>query len=81
MSFFNEPQGAAILKHGILKRYLPLYATKVGSVAGEVVYLDCYAGPGLYGDGSDGSPALALATADALAGYRGKAFLQGHLIE
>ncbi len=81
MSFFNEPQGAAILKHGILKRYLPLYATKVGSVAGEVLYLDCYAGPGLYGDGSDGSPALALATADALAGYRGKAFLHGHLIE
>lgn len=81
MSFFEEPQGAAILKHGILKRYLPLFTTKVGSAAGEVVYIDCYAGPGLYNDGSEGSPALALATADAIAGFHAKASLHGHLIE
>jgi three-Cys-motif partner protein len=80
-SFFSEPQGAAILKHGILKRYLPVFANKTGSTAGEVVYLDCYAGPGLYDDGSVGSPALALATADALSSYRGRASLHGHLIE
>lgn len=79
--FFGEPQAAAVLKHGILRRYLPVFATKTGSVAGEVVYLDGYAGPGLYTDGTDGSPSLALKTAHAIAGYRGKASLTGHLIE
>jgi len=79
--FFKEPQAAAVLKHGILKRYLPIFVTKTGSVAGEVVYLDCYAGPGLYSDGSDGSPALALATAKAVAGAKGRASMHGHLIE
>ena len=81
MNFFQEPQGAAILKHGILRRYLPVFTAKVGSTAGEVDYLDCYAGPGLYDDGSDGSPALALATAEAIASYHGRASLHGHLIE
>jgi three-Cys-motif partner protein len=81
MSFFKEPQAAAILKHGLLKRYLPIFAMKTGSVAGEVAYLDCYAGPGLYSDGSDGSPSLALATANAIARSRGKASLHGHLVE
>jgi three-Cys-motif partner protein len=81
MSFFKEPQAAAILKHGLLKRYLPIFAMKTGSVAGEVAYLDCYAGPGLYSDGSDGSPSLALATANAIATSRGKASLHGHLVE
>lgn len=79
--FFTEPQAAAILKHGILRRYLPVFAAKTGSWRGEVLYLDCYAGPGTYDDGSEGSPALALATADALDGYRGNASLHGHLIE
>jgi three-Cys-motif partner protein len=79
--FFEAPQAAAVLKHGILGRYLPVFATKTGSRAGQVVYLDGYAGPGLYDDGSEGSPALALHTAEAVANYRGRATLHGHLIE
>ncbi|MEW6475251.1 MAG: three-Cys-motif partner protein TcmP [Actinomycetota bacterium] len=79
--FFAAPQGAAVLKHGILRRYLPVFATMTGSRAGEVVYLDAYAGPGLYNDGTPGSPALALTTAQVVAGYKGKATLHGHLIE
>ena len=81
MSFFTAPQAAAVLKHGILRRYLPIFATKTGSRAGQVVYLDGYAGPGLYDDGTEGSPALALSTAEAVAGYHGRATLHGHLIE
>ena len=80
-TFFETPQGAAVLKHGILKRYLPVFANKTGSYAGEVVYLDCFAGPGAYTDQSYGSPALALEVAKAIAGYRGRATLRGHLIE
>lgn len=79
--FFGQPQGAAILKHGILRKYLPVFANKTGSFAGQVIYLDCFAGPGSYDDQSDGSPALALQTAEMLAGFQGKASLHAHLIE
>jgi three-Cys-motif partner protein len=81
MTFFQQQQAAAVLKHGILKRYLPVFVNKTGSQAGEVAYIDCYAGPGQYEDGSDGSPALALATAQAVAKARGRASLSLHLIE
>jgi three-Cys-motif partner protein len=79
--FFSKRQGAAVLKHGILKRYLPVFVSMTGSRSGKVAYLDCYAGPGQYEDGTDGSPAVALATAKAVAGMRGNASLVLHLIE
>jgi three-Cys-motif partner protein len=84
--FFSEPQGAAILKLAILKlailkRYLPVFAVKTGSYSGQVEYLDCFAGPGSYDDDHDGSPALAIQTADIIAKFSGKAELRGHLIE
>lgn len=63
--FFESPQPAAVLKHGILGRYLPVFASKTGSqsAGGRVVYIDGYAGEGTYRDGSPGSPALAVAVA------------------
>lgn len=70
-NFFEEPQAAAILKHGILGRYLPTYLRKVGSTSGgRGVYIDGYAGRGRYEDGSPGSPALAVEAAKALSGNR-----------
>lgn len=70
--FFKEKQAAAILKHGILGRYMRTFVSKTGvkSTNNRVVYLDGYAGPGLYGDGQAGSPMLAVTTANALAGLR-----------
>lgn len=69
--FFEEPQAAAILKHGILRRYLPTYMRKVGSTSGgRGLYLDGYAGRGHYENGSPGSPALAVEAAKALVGVR-----------
>lgn len=70
MGFFDQPQGAAFFKHGVLKRYLTPYISKVGHRSGkhQVAYLDGYAGPGTYDDGSPGSPALALETVEALPG-------------
>eukprot|EP01041_Mallomonas_annulata_P027412 gene27412-48993_t len=59
--FFAARQGAAVMKHAVLGRYLHLFASKVGkwSANHEVVYVDGYAGPGVYGDGNAGSPMLA----------------------
>lgn len=49
MDYFEKKQAAAVLKHGILRRYLHVFVSKTGSPAGEVVYVDGYAGPGLTG--------------------------------
>ena len=57
--FFACPQPAAAFKHGLLSRYPVVFASKAGSVtSGRVVFLDGYAGPGRYDDGSSGSPLL-----------------------
>lgn len=71
MSFFEEPQGAAVFKHALLRAYLRPFVSKTGSRSGaNVAYLDAFAGAGAYEDGSPGSPHLALATAEALSGMR-----------
>lgn len=71
-NFFESPQAAAIYKHGLLRRYLPVFAGKTGSTAPDrrVVVYDAYSGPGRYEDDEPGSPALLVETADALAGLR-----------
>ncbi|MDX3657949.1 three-Cys-motif partner protein TcmP [Streptomyces sp. ID05-26A] len=63
--FFVSKQAAAVLKHGILSRYIVPFTMKVGSTAENkrVVYIDGYAGAGIYNDGTKGSPALILKTA------------------
>jgi three-Cys-motif partner protein len=63
--FFGEPQGAAVLKHEVLRQYLRIYGGKTGSRTG-VVLVDGYAGPGRYADDSPGSPELMVNTARAL---------------
>jgi len=66
--FFKDRQGAAVLKHAILEKYLPAFVGKVGSSApdGQVFYLDGFAGAGMYDDGTPGSPLLAARTAEFL---------------
>ncbi|MFJ2095220.1 three-Cys-motif partner protein TcmP [Streptomyces sp. NPDC087901] len=70
--FFVSKKAAAVLKHEILSRYVVPFASKVGTYApdGRVVYLDSYAGPGRYEDGTAGSPALILEAAARVAGFR-----------
>jgi three-Cys-motif partner protein len=63
--FFEEPQGAAKLKHEVLRQHLAVYVRTTGSRA-SVVLLDGYAGPGQYAEGSPGSPRLMVDTAKAL---------------
>ncbi|MFF0597343.1 three-Cys-motif partner protein TcmP [Streptomyces antibioticus] len=70
--FFVSKKAAAVLKHEILKQYVVPFASKVGRYApdGRVVYLDGYAGPGRYEDGTPGSPALILDEAARIGGFR-----------
>jgi len=60
-------QPHTIVKHLILRRYLqawyPILSRSVGNRSGEgheILYLDGFAGPGVYVDGTPGSPAIAL---------------------
>ncbi|MER7273475.1 three-Cys-motif partner protein TcmP [Dactylosporangium sp. NPDC000244] len=70
--FFNTKQAEAVFKHGILKRYPVVFASKTGSAVdgGRVVFLDGYAGRGEYRDGSPGSPLLLSQAAEFLQGSR-----------
>lgn len=70
--FFNEKRAAAVLKHAVLDSYVDPFAMKVGSTAADrrVAFIDGYAGEGRYDDGKEGSPALLLRKAKALAGKR-----------
>ena len=58
--FFARRRAAAAFKHAILDRYPLVFAVKAGSVVagGRVMFLDGYAGPGPYDDGTAGSPLL-----------------------
>jgi three-Cys-motif partner protein len=49
-----------LAKHEILRRYLDAWFPILGSWQGRVVYLDAFAGPGIYKGGEPGSPIVAL---------------------
>lgn len=69
--FFAQRRAAAAFKHGILARYPAVFAGKAGSVtAGRVTFLDGYAGPGSYDDGSPGSPLLFVRAAQLMKNAR-----------
>ncbi|MGC4811602.1 three-Cys-motif partner protein TcmP [Micromonospora sp. DT228] len=67
--FFRSRKAAAVLKHGILKRYPVVFASKTGR-ENPVVFLDGYAGAGEYDDGQPGSPLLLSQCADFVGKYR-----------
>ena len=54
----------SVLKHDLLRRYLPVFAAKTGSRSAGVVYLDGYAGRGRYDDATPGSAELILQIAE-----------------
>jgi len=81
--FFEEIQAAAVLKHGILRGYLPVFASKTStySPGRMVTYFDGYAGPGTYEDGTPGSPLIAAKVARDLATQRNPRVLKLFLVE
>lgn len=82
-TFFDDRQGAAVLKHGALRRYLPPFTLKVASVTsdGLVYYLDTHAGPGAYDSGVPGSPSFAALTAERIATFKTNARLRCLYVE
>jgi three-Cys-motif partner protein len=82
-SFFEAQRPAALLKHGILRRYLRPFVQKTGSTSrhGRVAYIDGYAGPGVYDDGSPGSPAVAVETATVIVDGDGEGRIDGFFVE
>ncbi|MFG2163730.1 three-Cys-motif partner protein TcmP [Micromonospora chersina] len=67
--FFRSRKAAAVLKHGILKRYPVVFASKTGQ-SNPVIFLDGYAGRGEYENGEPGSPLLLSQCADFVGNYR-----------
>lgn len=47
-------------KHLILRRYLQAWLPIMTSWSGRVLYIDGFAGPGIYSGGEEGSPMIAL---------------------
>lgn len=70
--FFRERRAAAVFKHGILKRYPVVFASKAGSRVPDrrVIFVDGYAGRGEYNDGSPGSPLLLAQGAASIKEFR-----------
>lgn len=56
-----EPHTRA--KHEILQNYLKAWFPILSKWSGRIIYLDGFAGPGVYSGGEDGSPVIALQTA------------------
>ncbi|WFE36964.1 three-Cys-motif partner protein TcmP [Micromonospora sp. WMMD998] len=67
--FFRSKKAAAVLKHGILKRYPVVFASKTGQ-GNPIVFLDGYAGRGEYDGGEPGSPLLLSRCAEFVQGFR-----------
>jgi len=53
-------------KHRILEKYFPAWARILGSRNPQLVYVDCFAGPGRYAGGALGSPLIVLNKAKEL---------------
>lgn len=70
-SYWEKEKLPSVLKHELLRVYLPKFAGKLGSTYGQVVLLDGYAGRGMYESGAPGSGLQMLKVADDIAGSRG----------
>jgi len=57
-NFWRDARLRSVLKHGIIKRYLPVFLGRVSARRGKAVYFDGYAGRGRYENGQLGSSGL-----------------------
>ncbi len=66
---FEHLKRVSRIKHVILGKYFPPWATILGSRNSQLVYVDCFAGPGQYemeGESVEGSPVIAVREAAKL---------------
>ena len=80
-NFHRSKKSAAVLKHAIINSYVTPFASMTGSrsLGGRVAFIDGYAGPGRYDDGAEGSGAMLLRHANALASLPRQ--LETHFVE
>jgi three-Cys-motif partner protein len=57
-NFWRDARLRSVLKHGIIKRYLPVFLARTSARRGKAVYFDGYAGRGRYENGQLGSSGL-----------------------
>lgn len=79
--FHKSKQSAAVLKHAVINSYVTPFASKTGSTSKDnrVAFIDGYAGPGRYEDGTEGSGAMLLRKAKELAALNRK--VECHFVE
>jgi three-Cys-motif partner protein len=58
--YWGGPNLPSIIKHCIMRSYVPIFLGKTSSIAGRAVVLDRYAGRGTYSDGTPGSAGMLL---------------------
>jgi three-Cys-motif partner protein len=82
-NFHKSKKSAAVLKHAIINSYATPFASKTGSTSKDnrVAFIDGYAGPGRYDDGSEGSGALLLRKAKELAALSRPRQVECHFVE
>ncbi|WP_418277526.1 three-Cys-motif partner protein TcmP [Isoptericola jiangsuensis] len=82
-AFHEAKKPAAVLKHAILDQYVTPFASKTGSTSpgGRVAFIDGYAGPGYYEDGSEGSAAMLIRKAHELKAMQRPRRAELHFVE
>lgn len=63
-NYFKEKKDWSRIKDDLLESYLTLYFQKILTTGRPVVYIDAFAGKGLFDDGEKGSPLIALEISD-----------------
>lgn len=62
--FFEGKRPWSVIKDEVLSSYLPVYLAKVNSMKRPILIVDGFAGPGVFDDGSIGSPVIICASAE-----------------
>ena len=60
--FFKKKNEWSEIKDKLLEGYLPQYFQKLLTSGKPIFYVDCFAGKGVFDDGKDGSPLIAMKT-------------------
>lgn len=58
--FFVEKRNWSEVKDRLLSWYIPPYLSKINKTKSQILYVDAFAGPGIFDDGKPGSPLIAL---------------------
>lgn len=72
--FFEGKRPWSVIKDEVLSSYLPVYLAKVNSLRRQILIVDGFAGPGVFEDGSIGSPLIICASAEKYAKGNFQAF-------